>query len=189
MTSSACQRALLGETGFVNSRVSKMMHGLRTPFFGDQSCGTIYRSGCFKMKSSLSAIYVAVNSAGIFVSVCAWVFIVWVPILVAFVAFCVEKWPVGESLGLLAYVTAIFFPLGLLLKWMARGLVLRKKLRTFLTTFILSCLGLRIGLSPLVMEAQSDSPAIDRYLIGIVFLSAAVVAALGLTKRARGSDG
>ena len=53
------------------------------------------------MKSSLSPIGVAVDSVALFVGMVAWTFIVWAPLFLAFVLFCMVKVAVPISLVIL----------------------------------------------------------------------------------------
>jgi hypothetical protein len=140
------------------------------------------------MKDSLAPINVAVDSVAFFVGMVAWGYGVWLPLLLV-LAICMVNVPVGASVLLLSLFTAVFVPLGILLKWLANGLILRKRVRTGLSILALAFLGFTTGFGPLLTKSQPALDRPDECLVGIAFLSAAAVAALGLTKRARGIDG
>jgi hypothetical protein len=141
------------------------------------------------MKASLSPINIAVDAVALFVGMIAWVYIVWAPLFCAVVLLCLVKQPVSGLLVVLSAIATVLILLGILLKWLSNGLAMRKPIRTCLSILVLAFLSLKLGFIPLVMGSHPAPPPIDQCMIGIAFLLAASIAALGLTKNARQSNG
>jgi hypothetical protein len=136
------------------------------------------------MKNSTNLVSLAVDSVGVFVGMLGWVFMVWGPLLLALVLFCLVKTPTATSKVLLIFVSVIIIPFGLLLKWFSNGIIKRGWVRIILSASILVLLGFRLGFAYSPIENRGQSP-FERHLMGIELLSAAAIAVLGLTRHAR----
>jgi hypothetical protein len=137
------------------------------------------------MKYSTNLVSLAVDSVGIFVGVLGWMFMVWVPIILAFILFFMTKSPTTASIILLLLVSGIIVPFGLLLKWCSNGIIKRGWARITLGALVLVLLGIRLGFAYSSIESHGGQSAFERHLMGIELLFAAAVAILGLTRAAR----
>jgi hypothetical protein len=142
------------------------------------------------MKSSLTPLNLAVDSVALFVANLGWVFVVWLPILLVVIFFPLRK--TGSSaLSLaffLSFLAALCILIGLFLKWLAQGVVQRKRVRTAVLSFVLACWGILQILSPFLTRQL----AVGRFtwsVQGIMFLGAAAVVMLVLTDRAKPFEG
>jgi hypothetical protein len=94
------------------------------------------------------------------------------------VAFAVILWPIAACTCLV----------GVLLKWFARGIVLRKRARTALSVFILASWGVFLGISPFLSGRQSGTRIFQSLVQAIALICAAGITALGLTEGERTID-
>lgn len=137
------------------------------------------------MKNSITPINIAVDSAAIFVSFLSWTFGFWTPIFLAYVLFCIVRPLFAVSILLFTLFTALFLPFGMLLKWLANGIVQRKRARTVFSVLVLVFLSCTQGFVPLFARSQKNQSPFEHLLIGIAMLFVAVITSMGLTKGAR----
>jgi hypothetical protein len=145
------------------------------------------RSWHDRMSDRLTPINVALDSVSFFVASVAWVFLVWCPILVAFLLFYLRKTLVVSAFIFLLF-TAIFLPLGLLLRWLAHGMIERKRMRLGLSAIVLGLLGILNVFAPPFSQRHLGPRLIEQLGIGILLLCSAAIAAVGSTRSARWSD-
>ena len=145
------------------------------------------RSWCDRMNDRSTPINVAVDSVAFLVAMLAWLFLIWGPILVAFALFYLTKTKVLASVLGVLVVTAICFPLGLGLRWLARGIIQRKRTRLGLSAIVLGLWGILYGFVPLFSQRQLGPKLYERLGMGILFLCSAAIAALGSTRSTRWS--
>jgi hypothetical protein len=140
------------------------------------------------MKNSFSPINLAVDSVAIYMSFFSWLFIVWIPVFLIAVIFFVAKVPAPTSFVALLIFSMLLMPLGILLKWLADGIIQRKWARMGLSVLVLGFLSIKLGFSPPHVAGRLTSTAFERSVVGIGLLSAALVLALGFAMGARHSD-
>jgi hypothetical protein len=137
------------------------------------------------MKNSANMISLAVDSVGIFVGMLGWMFMVWGPLILAFVLFSMTRTPGAAATILLLFISLIIIPFGLLLNWFSHGIIKRSWVRIILSASVLVLLAARLGFAYSPIESRGGLSTFERHLMGIELLSAAAVAILGLTKAAR----
>jgi hypothetical protein len=99
------------------------------------------------------------------------------------------KVPAPTSFIIFSFFTITLLPVGLLLKWLARGIIQRKRVRMVLSALIFGFLGVRFVFFSSLLGDRYSSTSFDRFVMVIEFLSAAVVLIMGLIKGARPSNG
>jgi hypothetical protein len=145
------------------------------------------------MRDAFRPTNVAVDSVGLFVAAIAWVFVIWIPIILLAVLFYLRnsKGSGAPTLALLLILLpciAIFVILGFLLKWVALGIIRRKRPVIVLSVLVLTAWAFILGRSVLLPQNHSISKAFEVSLQAIALLGAGCVTALGLTKGANTLD-
>jgi hypothetical protein len=140
-----------------------------------------------RMSDRLTPINVAVDSVSFLVATVAWAFLVWCPILVAFALFYLRRTLVTSAMAVLL-VTAFCLPLGLLLRWLAHGMIERKRTRLGLSAIVLGLWGILYGFVPLFSQRHLEPRLFEQLGMGILLLCSAAIAAVGSIKSARWSD-
>src|ERR1022692_4710639 len=97
------------------------------------------------MKESLSPVRVAVDSGALFLGMLAWAFKVWVPVLLAVIFVCKVKAPTGATVVAFVIIWLPFLFLGVLLKWMANGMIQRRRLSISFSVVVLILLSYGFG--------------------------------------------
>lgn len=139
------------------------------------------------LKSSLAPIEIAIDAVAVFAAMLGCVLLVWLPFILAWVFLRLAR--TGRSIGLLALLVLIEMVcavLGLLLIWLARGLLQRILFRTGFSVFLFAIWGLFLAYAPSLQRKQSSLQHFQSYVEGIGLLLAAVISAFGL-KRYNGS--
>ena len=99
------------------------------------------------------------------------------------VLFLIVRPPLAVSIIILVLVEFFFLPLGILLRWLAAGVIQRKRVRIVISTIVLVFLSFALGFGSLLAKrAQVQSP-FEQLEIGISLVIAAAVVTLGLFKR------
>jgi hypothetical protein len=137
------------------------------------------------MGDSTNPVGLAVDSVAVFTGMLGWMFMLWVPFLSALFVFFMTESQAAASAFLFLFLSAIFIPFGLLLKWLSNGIIKRSWVRTISCVSVLVLMGLRLGFFYSPVEISGGQTAFDRHLMGIELLSAAAIAILGLTRAAR----
>ena len=140
------------------------------------------------MKSSVTPLNVALDAVALVLEIFGWASVVWLPMM----ALCALLLPaVREAVGTIQLlVLALLFPLlGLLLKWLARGVLGRKRVRMVLLSIALAYLGVSPFLVLIFLDRGSAGRVFVLSVQGVAYLVAAAVVALGLTARARLPEG
>ena len=115
------------------------------------------------------------------------VLLVWFPFVLAWAFFRIAR--KGHSIGiavLLVLIEMMCAAFGLLLIWLARGLLQREFFRTGFSVFLFAIWGLFQAYVPSLQRKQSSLQHFQSYVEGIGLLLAAVISAFGL-KRYNGS--
>jgi hypothetical protein len=146
-------------------------------------------SGAQEMKSSLTPINLALDAVAFLVMVFGWAFLVGLPVFAVFEV--VHLADPGESVtGLLQdFMQLLIFGLGvgLSLKWIAGGIIERKRIRMGFSVLIFGFLASRFLLifASLLLTKQIDMYDLGWLENGIVCLFVAVMVVVGLTKGAK----
>jgi hypothetical protein len=115
----------------------------------------------------------------------AWAFLVWTPVILAIAIFGVAKIPYPASIQIFIFITAIFLPCGILLKWLGNGIIKRKRTQMGFSSILLGFIGFGIMLVSFASRTRLGARIFERFGTGSIILTAAVVVGIGLIERSR----
>lgn len=142
------------------------------------------------LRRASSPINVAVDAAGLFIAALSWVCLVWVPIILLLVPFILRK----TSVPTLAYIV-ILIPIavgsvlvGLLLQWLAGGVVRRRPARILFSVALLVLWAVVLVVPPRRSPPRPGLKVFQSWVQAVALFCAAGFTAVGLTNRARIAD-
>jgi hypothetical protein len=142
-----------------------------------------------KMGTAFKPINLIVDSIGMFFSALAWISIIWAPVLLLGIFIYLRHAKPGiVYLLFLGFLAAICVIAGLVLKWLALGIVRRKRVRVVFSMLVFVSWGLFLGRAALLHKDEHTFILLSNSLQAIALVSMGCVTGLALTKGANTLD-
>ena len=135
-------------------------------------------------------INVTIDAGALFIAALSWVCLVWIPAILVLVPFILRR-PTVPALAyivVLIPIAGVAVLLGLLLKWLAKGVVLRKRARILFSMALLILWAMIVVVPARHSSPRSGLKVFSSWVQAAALLCAASVVGLGLTKGARSVD-
>ena len=133
------------------------------------------------VKGSITPLHIALDAVAVLTGFLGWVLILWMPFVLAGVCLIEAKRQEFDSGNIVvaSVIEAIVLPVGILLCYLARGIIKRAKIRIALVTLFFTIWGTFLLIH---LPGQDGFHAIQICCQSIVFLSAAIICLLALAK-------
>lgn len=135
-------------------------------------------------------INVTIDTGALSIAALSWVCLIWIPAILVLAPFILRRRTVPglAYIVVLIPIAGVAVLLGLLLKWLAKGVVLRKPARILFSMALLILWAMIVVVPARRSSPRSGLEVFSSWLQAAALLCGASVAGLGLTKGARSVD-